>query len=101
MSIDQCAKDFLKNLASELEIFDSDLELSYETDILSVFVNNVRTKAPVTNVVTSITNSVEALSLDSTINLDDSISTYVSLKSVEISYLSRKRKLNIEFEILH
>lgn len=92
MSIEQCVKDFLKRLASELTVFDIDLELSYETDVLSVFINNVRTKAPVINVVTSIIDSVEGLTLDATINLSDNISTYISLSSVEISYLSRKNE---------
>ncbi|GGF49167.1 hypothetical protein [Echinicola rosea] len=92
MSIEQCAKDFLKRLAVKLEVFDADLELSYETDILSVLINNVRTKAPANNVVTSIINSVEGLTLDVSINLNDNISTYISLNSVEISYLSKKKE---------
>jgi|GEM_PF-6919192 len=92
MSIEQCVKDFLKKLALELAVFDTDLELSYETDILSVLINNFRTKAPVSNVITSLINSVEGLTLDATINLSDNISTYISLTSVEISYLSRKKE---------
>ncbi|PZX46018.1 hypothetical protein [Algoriphagus chordae] len=92
MSIEQCAKDFLKRLSLELDIFDADLELSYETDLLGVVINNFKLKAPESVAVMAITNSLEGLTTDTTIDLTDDINTYISLKSVEISYLSRKKE---------
>ena len=44
MSIENNIKEFLKNLSLTLSIFDDDLELSYDTDILPVFLNNIKIK---------------------------------------------------------
>jgi len=97
MSIEQAIKEFLRKLSVELEIFDSDLELSYDTDVLNIFIENVKANIPGNNSVSYLIDTIERLSNDGTINLSDNISTYISLNKVELSYLSRKK--NTKFRI--
>lgn len=97
MSIEQAIKEFLRKLSIELEIFDSDLELSFDTDVLNIFIENVKPNIPENNSVSYLIDTIERLSNDSTINLSDDISTYISLNKVELSYLSRKK--NTKFRI--
>jgi len=92
MSIEDSIKEFLKKLSISQDIFDADLELSYDTDILTVFLNNVKIKSPTSSVLVNLLNSVDQLTNDTTINLADDRNTYINFSKVELAYLSRKKE---------
>ena len=46
MTIEQSLKEFLKKLSIQLGIFDADLELAYDTDVLITFIENVKDNLP-------------------------------------------------------
>lgn len=92
MSIEESTKEFLQRLSVTLGILDADLELSYQTDILDVFTQNVKNKIPSNKSVESLLIGIEGLLADTTITLTDNISTYIRFGKVELTYLSRKKE---------
>lgn len=92
MSIENSIKEFLKKLSVTLAIFDADLELSYETDVLSVFLQNINNEISDNPQLVTLLKIIDEFISDASIIFTENMNTYSSVQKIEVEHLSIKKE---------
>lgn len=92
MNLERALKFFLKKFAKYQNFYDDDedLHLSYETDVIGTFYQNIKNKKSNFEYIFDV---IERFIEDDNIDLEEDTSKYIEINKIEIVYLSRQKKL--------
>jgi len=90
MVIEQGIREFFKKLSINQNIWDDDLDLSYDGDTLNVFIENIKSKITLNEQLTFIFDLFDSF-ISSGYDLSKAITNYTTFIKAEIKYLKRNK----------
>ncbi len=91
MTIERAIKNFLKKLCEYQHIFDNDLDLSYDADILGTFIENVKNKLLERDSLNYILEVIDNVLLDDQLALDEDIDNHINIDHIEIVHIAKNK----------